>query len=98
MKQTGLVQRVIEAVGLDDGMLKVKFKPSDQRPLVRNSDDKPPSGMFIYSSIFGIFIYLSGHTSTDISFTVNFYAQYMFRPKISHELTLKRLARYLKYT
>ena len=29
IKQTGLMQRVIEAVGLDTGMVKVKFTPSD---------------------------------------------------------------------
>ena len=29
MKQTGLIQRVLEAVGLDDGMVKGKFTPSE---------------------------------------------------------------------
>ena len=97
-EKTWLIQRIIEAVGLDDGMLKVKFKPSDQRPLVRNSDDKPPSGIFIYSSIFGIFLYLSGHTSTDIASTINFCGRYIFRPKRSHEDILKRLEQFLKHT
>ena len=43
-------------------------------------------------------IYLTGHTRSDIDFTVNFGARYMFCPKISHELGLKRLAQYLKHT
>ena len=51
IKQTGLVQRVIEAVGLDDGMVKGKFTPSNQRPLVKDSDGKPPSGMFTHISV-----------------------------------------------
>ena len=29
MKQTGLIRQVIEAVGLDDGMAKGKFTPSE---------------------------------------------------------------------
>ena len=38
MKQTGFIQRVIEAVGLDDVMVKVKVTPSDQRTLVKDAD------------------------------------------------------------
>ena len=38
MKQTEFIQRVIEAVGLDDGMVKGKFTPSKQRPLVKDDD------------------------------------------------------------
>ena len=37
IKQTGLMQRVIEAVGLDDGMTKGKFTPSYQRPLFKDT-------------------------------------------------------------
>ena len=29
MKKTGLIQLVLEAVGLDDGMVKGKFTPSE---------------------------------------------------------------------
>ena len=46
MKQTGLIHRVIEAVGLDDGMMKGDFTPSEQRPLVKDADGKPPIGVF----------------------------------------------------
>ena len=98
MKQTGLIQRVIEAVGLKDGMLKVKFTPSEQRPLVKDADDKPPSGMFIYGSIFGMILYLSVHNRPDIYFAVNFCARYMFIPQRYRELELKRLAQYLENT
>ena len=96
MKETGLIQRVIKAVGLEDGMVKGKFTPSDQRPLVKDDDGKPPSGMFSYSRVVGMLLYLSGHTCPDISFAVNSCAQYMSSPKRSHELSLKRLAQYLK--
>ena len=97
-KQTGLIQHVIEAVGLGDGMVKGNFTPSKQRPLVKDADGKPPSGMFRYSSVVGMIIYLSGHTITDIAFDFNLFAQYMFSPNIYHELALKRLSGYLKNT
>ena len=75
MKQTGLVQRVIEAVGLDDGTVKGKFTPSYHRPLVNYSDGELTSGVFRYSNVVGMLLYLSGLTRPDIAFTVNLYAQ-----------------------
>ena len=72
MKKTGLSQRVIEALGLDDGMVKDKFTPLYQRPLVKDTDGKLPSGMFSYSSVVGMLLYLSYHTHPFIACTVNF--------------------------
>jgi len=43
-------------------------------------------------------LYLSGHTHPDITFAVNCCACYMFCPKHSHELALKRIGCYLKQT
>ena len=43
-------------------------------------------------------LYLSGHTCLDIAYEVNCCARYMFCPKHSHELPLKRIGRYLKQT
>ena len=43
-------------------------------------------------------LYLSGHTQPDITYTVNCCARYMFCPKHSHKLALKRIGRYLKNT
>ena len=86
MKQTGLIQRVIEAVVLEDGMVKGKFTPSEQSPLVKDADGEPPSGMFSYSSAVGMLLYLSVNIHPDTAFAVNCCAQYMFSPKRSHEL------------
>ena len=38
MKQTGLIQIVIEALGLDNTIVEGKFTPSEQRHLVKDSD------------------------------------------------------------
>ena len=72
-------------------MVKVKFTPSEKRPLVKYANGKPPSGMLIYSSVVGIILYLSGHTSPDIAFAFNFCVRYMFIPKRYHGFALNRL-------
>ena len=48
MKQTGLIKRIIEALGLDDGA-KGKFTPSESKPLVKDINGDLASGAFSYS-------------------------------------------------
>ena len=98
MKQTGLIQRVIEAVGLNYGMTKGTFTPSEKSPLFKDDDGEPPSGMLSYIIVVGMLLYLSDYTSIYIDFTVNLCERYMFFPNISHELALKSLSLYLKHT
>ncbi len=92
MKQTGLIKRIIEALGLEDGA-KGKFTPSKSKPLVKDVNGDLASGAFSfsYSSVVSMLLYLSGHTRPDITFAVNCCACYMFCPKHSHELALKRI-------
>jgi hypothetical protein len=98
MKQTGLIDRVIEALGLDDGMAKGKETPAAATPLVKDVEGPEASGAFSYSSVVGMLLYLSGHTRPDIAYAVNCCARYMFCPRRSHEVALKRIGRYLKHT
>jgi hypothetical protein len=98
MKQTGLIKQVIEALGLDDGLVKGKYTPSESKPLVKNLNSEAASGAFSYSSVVGVLLYLSGHTRPDITFAVNCCARYMFCPKHLHELALKRIGCYLEQT
>jgi len=97
MKQTGLIKRNIEALGLDDGATE-KFTPSESKPLVKDVNGNLACGAFSYSSVVGMLLYLSGHTRPDITFAVNCCAHYMFCPKHSHEIALKQIGRYLKQT
>jgi len=101
MKQTGLIKRIIKALGLDDGA-KGKFTPSESKPLVKDVNaivnGELASGAFSYISVVGMLLYLSGHTRPDITFAVNCCAHYMFCPKHLHELALKCIGRYLKQT
>ena len=98
MKQTGLIDRVIEALGLDDGYARGKHTPAETKPLVKDEDGVAATEGFSYSSVVGMLLYLSGHTRPDITYAVNCCARYMFCPKRSHELALKRIGRYLKNT
>ncbi len=80
MKQTGLIKRIIEARGLEDGA-KGKFTPSESKQLVMDVNGDLATGAFSYSSVVGMLLYLSGHTHPDITFAVNCCACYMFCPK-----------------
>jgi hypothetical protein len=98
MKHTGLIKQVIKALGLDDGLVKGKYTPSESKPLVKDLNGEAASGAFSYSSVVGILLYLSGHTCPDITFALNCCARYMFCPKHLHELALKCIDHYLKQT
>ncbi len=85
IKQTGLIKWVIEALGLDDGIVKEKHTSSESNPLVKNLNGEAASGAFSYSRVVR-------HTRPDIT------SWYKFSPKHQHELALKCFGRYLKQT
>ena len=89
MKQTGLIDRIISAMGLEDAT--PKLTPSEGAPLVKNAEGENASGQFSYSSVVGMLLYLSGHSQPDIAYAVNCCARYMFCPKSNHEQAIKRI-------
>ena len=98
LKQTGLIDRIVEALGLDQKMATRKWTPAEAKPLTKDEDGEMPQGSFNYSSVVGTLLYLSGHSRPDIAYAVNCYARYMFIPRLSHEKALKQIGRYLKAT
>jgi hypothetical protein len=98
MKQTGLIERIIEALGLDDKNATPKYTPAEAKPLTRDEAGELPQGSFNYASVVGMLLYLAGHSRPDIAYAVNCCARYMFNPRLSHEKALKRIGRYLKAT
>ena len=98
MKQTGVIQLFIKAVCLDYGMSKGKFMILEANPMVKDDNGEPVGGMFRYSSIAGMLIYLSGDTHPDVSLAVGICVRYMFSPKCSYKLTSKIFVGYLKQT
>ena len=98
MTQTGLIDRVLVALGLDHGNVAGKWTPAEGTPLVKDVEGAPAEGQFNYASVVGMLLYLSGNTRPDITYAVNCCARYMANPRLSHEKALKRIGRYLKLT
>jgi len=98
MKQIGLIERVVEALGLDFVYACGKHTPAETKPLIKDEDGVAAAKGFSSSSIVGMLLYLSGHTQPDITYAVNCCARCMFCPKHSHKLSLKRIGKYLKNT
>ena len=53
VRQYRLTNRVIKALGFDDGEVKVKWNPSESKPISKYKNGLPKSGKFIYSDVFG---------------------------------------------
>ena len=98
MKKTGLIDFVINSVRLGRSMAKGKYTPAGSVTLAKNEDGVLASGILNYINVVGIMLYLSGHTRPEISFTVNYFARYIFFPKHLHGEYLKRIGWYVKLT
>jgi transposase InsO family protein len=98
LTQTGLIDRIITNLGLDGAEHYGKFTPAEATPLTRDAGGAECIEDFNVAAVVGQLLYLSGHTRPDIAYAVNIVARYMFCPKRSHELALKRIGKYLKAT
>ena len=96
MTQTGLIDRIISAMGLDDA--NTKETPAVSATLPKDTDGEECNTEFNYASVLGMLLYLQGHSRPDISFAVNQCARYAFGPRHSHEEAMKHIGRYLKGT
>ena len=96
MTQTGLIDRIITAMGLDDA--NCKETPATCSTLPKDKDGEECNEDFNYASVLGMLLYLQGHTRPDISFAVNQCARYAFGPRRSHEEAMKHIGPYLKGT
>ena len=83
MKQTGLIERVVEALGLDDGYAWGKHMLAVTKPLVKDEDGVAAAEGFSYSSVVGMLLYLSRHTQPDITYAVNCCARYVLPKTLS---------------
>ena len=96
LTQTGLIQKVITALGVEDA--NPKAVPSPREPLGRDLKGTPFSGEFNYASVVGMLLYLCNNTRPEIAFAVNQCARFNHCAKLSHEKAVKRIGRYLKAT
>ena len=91
MKQTGLIDRVLDDLGLDVGTVNGKATPAQHASLNKDEDGPPASGDFNYASVVGMLLYLAGHSCPDIAYAVNCEARYMFCPRRLHEEALNNI-------
>ena len=98
LTQTGLIDRIISALGLHSSYSTKKDTPAETAPLPKDANGEPADPTFNYPSIIGMLLYLSGHSRPDIAFAVHQCARYTFNPTKKHTNALKRIGRYLKGT
>jgi hypothetical protein len=96
LKQTGLIQKIIEATGMQEA--NGKSTPADPKTLGKDPDGKPFNEQWSYASVVGMLLYLSGNSRPDIAFAVNQAARFTHDPKDSHAIAVKRIVRYLIQT
>ena len=95
MTQTGLIERIIEALGLEAA--NPKHTPATET-LGRHLDSPQFRGTFNYRSVVGMLMYLGNSTRPDISLAVHQCARYSHDPREAHAKALKRIGHYLLAT
>jgi hypothetical protein len=96
LTQTGLIDRVILAMGLEDA--NPKGTPAPRESLGRDLKGNPFSQEFNYASVVGMLMYLCNNTRPEIAFAVNQCARYTHFPTEKHGNYLKHIGKYLKGT
>ena len=96
LTQSGLIDRVVTALGLDDANYKLSAAP--KKPLGRDLAGSPFSEDFNYASVVGMMMYLCNNSRPDIAFAVSQCARYTHNPTELHGMYLKYIGKYLKGT
>ena len=96
LKQEGLIKRILEALGLQD--CSPRSTPAERKCLHKDDYGAERQETWNYRSVIGMMLYLSSNSRPDITFAVNQVARFAINPKKSHEVAVKRIARYLKGT
>ena len=94
--QTGLIKRILEAVGIERG--NSKSMPAESEALPADKLGNVTELTLNYASIIGMLQYLQVHTRPDISFAVSQCSRYIHHHTIMHITALKRIGRYLLKT
>ena len=90
LTQTSLVERIITALGLDDG--NGKRTPAEIGALPADKEGEHCDEAFNYASVVGMLSYLSGHTRPELEFSVHQWGRYAHNLCALHERALKRIS------
>ena len=69
MTQTGLIERILTAMDMEDCNL--KFTPAEKDPLCKDLGGAPCCEDWDYRSIVGMMLYLAGSIRPDITYAVH---------------------------
>ena len=94
LRQTGLIDRILKALSLDDDKITVRSEPASTTPLGKETDGPPRREDWSYSSLIGMMLYLASNSRPDIAFAVHQCARFNHCPRLKHEQAVKRIARY----
>jgi hypothetical protein len=96
LTQTGLIQKIISACGLQDQSAEHSVPATTI--LTADLDGPPREHSWNYRSLIGMLNYLASSTRPDITFAVHQCAKFTTAPRRVHELAIRRIVRYLKAT
>ena len=95
LKQKGLIDRVITALGLDKENSNGIRTPAPDAPLPQDKEGEPHDLGFNYASVVGMAMYLCNNSRPELAFAVHQCARHSFNPTRKHAEYLKRIGRYL---
>ena len=96
LKQTGLIDRILATMGLDQA--NGKHTPAEFGGLAKDTDGHPCCEGWEYAFVVGKLMYLAANTRPDIAFAVHQCARFTHHPRATHEIALKRIGQYLLKT
>jgi hypothetical protein len=96
LSQTGLIDRVVDALGLSSS--NPKETPAPIESLGQDLQGSDYSKEYNYASVVGMMGYLCNNSRPDIAFAVSQCARYTHKPTEQHSKYLKHIGRYLKLT
>ena len=94
MTQTGLIDTIIETLGLDEKSTK-HDTPAVSPPLHKHEDKEKFNEDWHYRSLIGMLTYLARNTRPDIEYAVHQCARFQSDPRKPHGNAIKRIGRYL---
>ena len=96
LSQTGLIEKVIKALGMED--CNTAVTPASTDSLGSDKSGEHHNESWEYPEIVGMIMFLATNSRPDIAYAVNQCARFTHSPKALHSKAVKRIVRYLKGT
>ena len=96
--QVGLIDRIVNALNLQDSPIKSNITPTTASPLGKDEEGPPRKFSWNYASLIGMLLYLSSNSRPDIAFAVHQAARFTHCARHSHEKAIIKIAEYLRST